>query len=166
MRQLIILLAACAAGACSPSTHSSAAAQSESPAPVVVPPRTGHADVDLTGTWATGSDGEPEVRQIVLHPQCNSSPSHWILEQSGDTVRSWNIPESYAKGTASTEVASSSTPAEGWISGPDLVMGTPDARYLLHYDSTSGHLRGTLNGARFWAVRVEIVRPQGCIPPP
>jgi hypothetical protein len=45
-------------------------------------------------------------------------------------------------------------------------MGTSGARYLLHYDSTSGHLRGTLNGAPFRAVCLEIVRPQGCMPVP
>jgi hypothetical protein len=164
MRDSIVLIAACAATACAaPRSHASAPV--ESPAPFVAPPRTGHADVDLTGTWATGSEGEPVARKIELHPQCNFSPAVWIIEQSGDTVRSWKMPATLAQGVASRVVVSR-TPAEGWISGIDLVMGTPDARYLLHYDSTSGHLRGTLNGAPFWAVRLEIVRPQGCIPVP
>ena len=50
-----------------------------------------HADVDLTGTWATGGTGEPAAKQLVLQPRCNSGPPHWIIEQRGDTVRSWNI---------------------------------------------------------------------------
>lgn len=40
------------------------------------------------------------------------------------------------------------------------------ARYLLRYDSTSDHLRGTLNGVPFWAVRQDVVRPERCIPVP
>jgi hypothetical protein len=54
----------------------------------------------------------------------------------------------------------------GRISGADVTIRLGDSRYLLRYDSTSGHLRGTLNGAPFWAIRQEIVRPQGCIPVP
>jgi hypothetical protein len=48
----------------------------------------------------------------------------------------------------------------------DLAMSITGGRYVLRYDSTSGHLRGTLNGAPFWAVRQEIVRPEGCVPIP
>jgi hypothetical protein len=48
----------------------------------------------------------------------------------------------------------------------DLTLEMPGTRYALHYDSTSGHLRGTLNRAPFWAVRENIVHPADCIPPP
>ena len=101
----------------------------------------------------------------MRHPQCNYSPADWIIEQSGDTVRAWQIPESHAQGIATRE-AVSRVATEGWVSGVDLVMGMSGTRYVLHYDSTSGHLRGTLNGTPFWAVRQEIVRPDGCIPVP
>ena len=165
MQRPVTILAICAAVACSASTHSRAGKQAAQPAATVGPVRTGHADVNLTGAWATGSAGEPEAKQIVLHPECNSSPALWIIQQDGDTLRAWKIPASRAQGIATTH-AVTTTPTEGWISGVDLTLGTPDARYLLHYDSTSGHLRGTLNGAPFWAVRLEVVRPEGCIPVP
>ena len=161
----MILLAGCVAAACSGSTRSRAreGALPETRIADTMPAR--RADVDLTGTWATGSAGEPVAKQLVLHPQCNSGPRHWIIEQRGDTVRGWNIPETQAQGIA-RRVAASSVPVAGRVSGVDLVMGASGTRYLLHYDSTSGHLRGTLNGAPFWAVRLEIVQPQGCIPVP
>lgn len=162
MQRLIILLAISAAAACSASTHSPATQRAETSAPIVGPVRSGHADVDLTGTWITGSGGEPAAKQLVLNPPCNSGPAHWLIEQSGDTVRAWNMPEIQAQGIATREPVSS-RPTEGWVSGIDVVLGISNPRYLLHYDSTSGHLRGTLNGAPFWAVRVEIVRAEGCI---
>jgi hypothetical protein len=127
--------------------------------------RGGRAGVDLTGTWATGGGDEPAEKRIVLHVECNYTPALWVIQQSGDTVRAWAMPESRAQGVASTQ---HSTPvaAEGRVSGADLTMGMAGARYVLRYDSTSGHLRGRLNGAPFWAVRQEIVRPGQCIPVP
>lgn len=121
--------------------------------------------VNLSGSWTTGSTGEPAAERIVAHPRCNYTPPYWAIEQSGDTVRAWKIPESYAKGTRSTEPVAS-IPLEGWVSGVDVVIGPPDSRYVLRYDSVSGHLRGTLKGEPFWAVRVDIVHPGGCIPVP
>jgi hypothetical protein len=124
-----------------------------------------HASVDLTGAWATGSEGEPAERQLVLRLQCNYTPRLWLIEQSGDTARLWVIPASHAQGVASPQSVSSA-PTVGRVSGTDLTLGTTGARYVLRYDSTSGHLRGTLEGAPFWAVRQELVRPEGCIPVP
>ena len=121
--------------------------------------------MNLTGAWATGSLGEPTVAEIVLTPQCNYSPALWILEQSGDTVRAYTIPERWAKGVAEPQTLSR-VGVEGRVSGVELAMGELGNRYLLHYDSTSGHLRGTLRGAPFWAVRLKIVQPTGCIPVP
>ena len=157
---LAALVAACAAPARSPVD-----ARAEAPAPTLAPVATAPAAVDLTGTWATGRGGEPEAKQLVLHPQCNYSPAVWILQQNGDTVRAWTVPESWAQGVASTEVANAA-PAVGRVSGVDVVIGTTDARYVLRFDSTSGHLRGTLNGAPFWAVPLDIVRPEDCIAVP
>ena len=166
MQRPITLLVLCAAVACGASAHSRAKVQAAAaPAPTVAQPRTGHADVNLTGAWATGSANEPDAKQIVLHPQCNYSPALWVIQQDGDTVRAWQIPESYEKGVASTE-AVSNVPAEGWVSGIDVTIASSAAHYRLHYDSTSAHLRGTLNGAPFWAVRLEVVRDERCIPVP
>jgi hypothetical protein len=164
MPRLILLLAMCVS-ACSASSGARPNERAELPPPVVdaVPPP--HAAVDLTGAWATGSAAEPAVPRIVIRPQCNYSPALWVLQQNGDTVRAWVIPESRAQGIRSLEVISK-VAAEGRVSGVDLIMGAAGARYVLRYDSTSGHLRGTLNGAPFWAVREDIVRPQGCIPVP
>lgn len=165
MQGLIILLAACVTAACSASTGSPASKAEERPVRAADPVRRGHADVDLTGAWTTGRGDEPAARQVVLQPQCNYSPGFWAIEQSGDTVRAWNFPARESKGTPSTEVVSK-VPAVGWVSGVDLVLPTAGARYLLRYDSTTGHLRGTLNGEPIWAVRLEIVTPTACLAVP
>lgn len=166
MRALTFVLATCVAAACSTSTTRRADDPTPNPAPVADTVNSRHAEVNLTGSWATGSAGEPVAQRIVLRPQCNSHPALWLLEQHGDTVRAWKIPESHDQGVATRQPISTTVPIEGRVSGVDLSMGASGARYVLHYDSTSGHLRGTLNGAPFWAVRLDVVRPEGCIPPP
>jgi hypothetical protein len=165
MPRLIILLAACAAAACSASTkaHTNDRATRQPSEIDTLPVR--DAVVDLTGAWASGSTNEPNVPRIVIRPECNYSPALWVLQQNSDTVRAWDIPESRAQGIR-VERPVSTVAAVGRISGADVTMRLGDSRYLLRYDSTSGHLRGTLNGAPFWAIRQEIVRPQGCIPVP
>ena len=164
MQGLIIPLTACAL-ACSASIPSHAKERAEGHAPLADTVRSAHSEVDLTGAWATGSTGEPDVRRIVLRPECNYSPAVWLIEQRGDTVRARAIPASRAQGVRSTQRVSSAA-AEGRVSGVDLTLRMAGASYVLRYDSTSGHLRGTLDGAPFWAVRQHIVRPQACIPPP
>ncbi len=119
----------------------------------------------LSGAWVTGSSDEPAERRIVFHPQCNYTRGFWNLDQRGDTVRAWPIPESRAQGIA-MPLRARPTPVEGRLKGAQLVMGDRTSRYRLRYDSVSGHLRGTLNGAPFWAVRLAIVRPKGCRPVP
>jgi hypothetical protein len=164
MQRLIGLLATCAAVACAASAGSRSSDRPEPDASVVDSVQRGHAAVDLTGSWATGTAGEPAAGRIVLRPECNFSPAHWIIQQTGDTVRLWAVPAIRAQGTPSRQVVST-TPAMGRVSGVDLRISAV-ARYALRYDSTSGHLRGTSNAAPFWAARQDIVRPQGCIPPP
>ncbi|HEY3744875.1 MAG TPA: hypothetical protein VGL17_01450 [Gemmatimonadaceae bacterium] len=164
--RLIILLAACAAAGCSASTSSRAPQNAE---PCAAPPdsvRRVHADVDLTGTWATGSTGEPAARRVAIAVECNYTPSLWVLQQNGDTVRLWVIAESRSQGVRSKQIVSNIPAARGFVSGVDLTMGAVGTRYALRYDSTSGHLRGTLNDAPFWAVRQQIVRPAQCIAVP
>ena len=162
MPRLILLLATCAAAACSASTGARAneGAELQPPAVPSVPRR--HADVDLSGAWASGSTGEPNARRIVIRPPCNYGPALWVIQQSGDTVRAWAIPESHAQGVRAPDPVAP-VAAVGRVSGVDLTMSLGSARYVLRYDSTSGHLRGTLNGAPFWAIREEIVHPEGCI---
>jgi hypothetical protein len=162
--RLIVLMAPLGL-ACSASTQSRATDSADEQPPIADSALPAHADVDLTGSWATGSAGEPEARRIELRLQCNYTPSLWILEQRGDTVSAWLLPESRAQGIAVPRAAST-VPAQGRLRGADLSLGTSGTRYILHYDSTSGHLRGTLNGAPFWAVRQDVIHPTGCIPPP
>lgn len=164
-RKLIVLLAPLGLVACVARTQSSKTDRPDEQPPVADSVSRTHADVDLTGSWATGSAGEPEARKIELRLQCNYTPPLWVLEQTGDTVSAWLLPESRAQGVRSPEPVAR-VAAKGRVSGVDLTLQMPGTRYVLHYDSRSGHLRGTLNGAPFWAVRQEIIHPTGCIPPP
>jgi hypothetical protein len=166
MSRPILLLAACAAAACSTSGGSRPNDRAElQPSLAVdsIPLR--HAGVDLTGAWASGSGGEPAAQRLTVRPQCNYTPALWVIQQAGDSVRAWAIPEHHAQGIRTTSTVSSAA-AVGRVSGVDVTMTIADSRYLLRYDSTSGHLRGTLNGAPFWAVRQDVVRPERCIPVP
>jgi hypothetical protein len=123
-------------------------------------------EVDLTGRWATGSMGEPSLAKIVLQPPCRITPAAWILQQRGDTIQAWSFPESYAQGISRGPSGPATEPSRGRISGLNVVISDAASRYVLHYDTSSGHLRGTKNGAPFWAVRQEIVRVQDCPPVP
>lgn len=120
---------------------------------------------DLSGAWASGTTGEPAARHLRLQLECNYTPSLWVLQQRGDTVRAWVIPESRAQGVRAREVAMP-VPAVGRISGLDVTMSLGASRWALRYDSTSGHLRGTLDGKPFWAAPQDIARDGGCIPVP
>ena len=166
MPRLIILLAACTAAACSAAT-SSHPSERAAPQPLLaidtMPAQP--AAVDLSGAWASGSTGETDVPRLVLRLQCNYTPALWVMDQRGDTVRAWAIPESRAQGVRARDPVSR-VAAEGRLRGVNLTMKLGTSRYVLRYDSTSGHLRGTLNGAPFWAVRQDIVHAQGCIPVP
>ena len=122
--------------------------------------------VDLSDAWATGTTGEPAAKRIVFKEECNYTPSRWVTQQNGDTVRAWQFPEHHAQGIASPAPLMSNAPAQGRLRGVDLVMTRGDDRYVLHYDTTSGHLRGTFNGAPFWAVPLDIVRREDCIAVP
>ncbi|HJP59725.1 MAG TPA: hypothetical protein VJ865_06985 [Gemmatimonadaceae bacterium] len=161
----IVLLASLALVACVARKHSPATDRADSQATVADSVGPTHAQLDLSGSWATGSAGEPEARRVELHLQCNYTPPLWILEQTGDTVSAFLNPESRAQGVLSPEPPPR-IPAKGLLRGVDLTLEMPGTRYVLHYDSTSGHLRGTFNGAPFWAVRQDIVHATGCIPPP
>jgi hypothetical protein len=120
--------------------------------------------VDLSGSWATGSSGEPAEPRITVPAPCHYTPPAWVLEQNGDSVRAYSFPEHRERGIAETD-RSLPTPAVGRFSGGRLTMRLGRSRYVLYYDSSTGHLRGTFDGQPFWAVPQEVVQPAGCIPP-
>ena len=163
--RLIFFLAPLGLIACGVSTQSRTTNRPEGQPRVADSVSSAHADVNLAGFWATGSASEPEARRLELRLQCNYTPPLWLLEQSGDTVSASLLPESRAQGVRSREPPAR-VAATGELSGVHLTLEMSGARYVLHYDSTSGHLRGTLNGAPFWAVRQDLIHPTGCIPPP
>jgi hypothetical protein len=123
-------------------------------------------EVDLTSRWATGSTNEPAVAKIVLQPPCRITPAAWILQQRGDTIEAWSFPESFAQGISRGPVGPATEPARGRVSGLNVILRDAQSRYVLRYDTWSGHLRGTKSGAPFWAVRQEIVRVSDCPPVP
>jgi hypothetical protein len=89
----------------------------------------------------------------------------WLIQQRGDTVESWVNPESISQGIRSPDRPRPAM-VVGRISGVDVAMDDASSHYRLRYDTLSGHLRGTLNGRSFWAVPQDVVRREGCIPPP
>ena len=160
----IALVAPLAFVACVAHTHSTATANGgEQAIADSIPPTP--AQIDLTGTWATGSSAEQHVRRVQLRLECGYTPPLWILQQAGDTVSAFLLPEGRLQGARPPDPPPN-IPAKGRLSGLSLTLEKPGWRYVLHYDSTSGHLRGTLNGQAFWAVREDVTRATGCIPPP
>ena len=164
-RKLPFLVELLALVACPAATRSRTMDDANDRLPIADSVSRAHAAVDLAGAWATGGDGEPDARRVELRVQCNYSPPLWILDQTGDTVSAFSLPESRAQGVRSPDLPAR-VAATGRLSGTDVTLVSSGMRYVLHYDSTSGHLRGTLNGAPFWAVRQDVVHATGCIPPP
>ena len=116
----------------------------------------------FNGTWIGGSSGEPDTRVITWQLPCRVHPASWVLEQRRDTVRSYHFPEQYEQGVASREPMVASTGTIGRVRRDTLYLVEGKDRYALHYDSTSGHLRGTLNGQPFWAAQRIVTRAQVC----
>ncbi len=146
-----------------------ASAKRTAPAPATTPPVQDTKvellppAVDLTGGWTTGSGNEPPPGPVVHHPSCTYNPAVWIVRQSGNTLKAWVMPESFNQGI----VRAGPGPAKvagspGTISGADVVIDDGVDRYVLRYDRDSGHLRGTRNGAPFWAARQKVVRTEAC----
>ena len=120
--------------------------------------------VDLTGGWTTGTDNEPPPGPVVRHPSCAYNPAVWIIEQSKNTLKAWAMPESFNQGIVRAGPGPARVAASpGTISGPDVVIDDGQDRFVLRYDHDSGHLRGTRNGAPFWAARQKIVRTEVCL---
>src|SRR5687768_3341233 len=116
---------------------------------------------DLSGHWVTGSDNEPPPGPVVQQPSCAYNPPVWIVQQAGNALKAWAIPESFNQGIKLPGPGPERIQAvPGTISGNTVVLAGPDVRFILDYDAGSGHLRGTRNGAPFWAARQSLVRTE------
>jgi hypothetical protein len=123
---------------------------------------TAPAPFDLSGRWATGRGAaEPAQTSSTLRPGCTFNPAAWVLQQTRDSVEAWSFPASRNQGTRSLDGPRVTVPARGRVSGLDVTLQDATARYRLRYDPESGHLRGTLNGVPFWALR-QIVVQEAC----
>ena len=121
---------------------------------------------DLSGRWITGSDDEPAAREIRLQRDCRYTPAAWLLDQRGDSVYAMQAKESWARGVAEPPEPMPAM-AMGRLRGHKLVLRDGANRWVLAYDDRSGHLRGTLNGRSFWALRQILEEPtERCIPVP
>lgn len=119
--------------------------------------------LDLSGRWLSGSDSEPSVREIRLQRDCRYTPAAWLLDQRGDSVYAWQMKEQYAKGVAEPPQPRPAM-ATGRLRGRTLRLSDGANRWVLQYDGPSGHLRGTLNGKPFWAMRQVLDGPtEACI---
>lgn len=113
---------------------------------------------DLSGGWATGSANEPTAGPVRQQPSCAYNPPVWIIQQKGNGLETYDFPESFNQGIARKEPVQRTPAIRGTISGADVVIAGDGIRFVLRYDAESGHLRGTRNGAPFWAARQVIVR--------
>ena len=82
-----------------------------------------------------------------------------MISQRGDSIQAWSFPASMDQGATPKEPPKVNRPATGRISGVEVKIDDPASHYRLRYDAESHHLRGTLNGTPFWAVRVVVNRP-------
>lgn len=116
---------------------------------------------DLSGHWVTGSDNEPPPGSVVQQPSCAYNPPVWIIQQNGNALKSWAFPESFNQGIKSPGPGPERIAAvPGTISGNTVLITDGVVRLSLTYDAGSGHLRGTRNGAPFWAARQSLVRTE------
>ncbi len=159
VKRFFALFAVCTVVACSrPATP---VAVQPAPAPEEIVPLP--AGTDLSGTWATGIGTPPALPVITLHPECTHHPAAWLIKQTGNTIESWMFPESYDQGIAVKGPGVSRIVASpGVISGMDVTIDDDSYRYRLRYDPESQQLRGTRDGAPFWAVRQKVVRTSLC----
>ena len=116
----------------------------------------------LRGNWMGGSGPEPAERVIFSQAQCRYHPPAWVLDASGDSVFSYHFPASYEQGVARREPPVRTLPAVGRVRRDTIFLNDGSDRYVVQYDSVSGHLRGTRNGQPFWAVRTEEQNRERC----
>ena len=160
MRPLIVLVVTISCARFSPSSRAPSPAIEPTPAEDIgqIAPA-----VDLSGSWTTGSDGEPQGPTVVTHTGCSVNPAEWVLSQEGDSIRAWAFPVTYNQGVATKGLGPERMhAATGRISGIEVRIDDAGSHYRLRYDVESQHLRGTLNGKPFWAVRHVVMRPGAC----
>ena len=159
MRPIIVpALALLFIAACVRAPRPVPASPASEPAIVLEPP-----SVDLSGSWTSGSASEPPAGVVEQRPSCTHNPAVWLIEQSGNSLKAWLFPESFNQGIALPGPGPARvTPSPGTISGDNVVIDDGTYRLVLRYDAPSGHLRGTRNGAPFWAARLRIVRTEAC----
>ena len=120
--------------------------------------------IDLSGAWATGGGVvEPASPTVVLHVDCRVHPAAWVIQQDGNRIQTWIFPESFEQGVARKDPPVLPRPATGKISGVRVRIDDAESHYRLRYDEQSQHLRGTLNGTPFWAVRQIVANPGPCM---
>ena len=146
---MLLVMAACVA----PRPRQPAPAPAE---PVTTSPRP--PITDLSGGWATGSEGEPPAGPVTLRPGCAHNPAVWIIQQQGNALQTWAFPQSFNQGIARADPVQRTPAIPGTISGDSVSIRDGDVRVVLRYDAQSGHLRGTRDGVPFWAARQVIVR--------
>jgi hypothetical protein len=93
-----------------------------------------------------------------MNPTCAVNPAVWIIQQDGNKLTTWEFPQSYNQGIARKEPVRMMPAIPGVISGADVTIAGENLRLILRYDPESGHLRGTRNGAPFWAARQIVIR--------
>jgi hypothetical protein len=122
------------------------------------------APFDLSGNWTTGRGAaEPAAPIVTLDTECAYHPAAWVIRQARDSVEAWPFPESMDQGIHRPDSPLAKlAPDRGWVSGLDVTLESEGSRYRLRYDPESGHLRGTLNGVPFWAVRQVVKSPGPC----
>ena len=98
-----------------------------------------------------------------MHTGCAHHPAAWVIQQTDDTIEAWSFPETFDQGISHPDShVAKLTPDKGRVSGLDVRIETETSHYRLRYDPESGHLRGTLNGVPFWAVRQVVIQPNPC----
>jgi hypothetical protein len=119
-----------------------------SPAPTATAGTPAPTAADLTGRWLVGTAGEPPAGPVA---QCQAS-TVWNLVQTGEAVKG-DVDYCAGPCLADTEGTTGTNRAGRVVlSGTYRGGGSPEpVAYDLTFDAASGHLRGTRNGAPFWA---------------
>lgn len=133
-----------------------AAVATPQPTPCAEPAQVG----DLSGSWMSGTTGEPPpVREVVLHTECAHHPAAWVIEQRGSEIQAWQFPASMDQGIVRNEPVQRIQPDLGRVCGREIVFADGSR---LRWDPDTEHLRGTRAGKPFWAVRQRVIGPGPC----
>ena len=141
---------------CAPARPAAVPPAAPVPAPCEDAPDVG----DLTGSWMTGTAGDPPpLREVVIHRECAHHPAAWIVEQADAEIRAWQFPASMEQGIARKEPVQRVEPDVGRICGREIIFADGSR---LRWDPETAHLRGMRDGKPFWAVRQRVMGPSPC----